>query len=222
MQSIDSGTPADTAGCFGSFVPVCFSVIPAALVALTDDTDIDTDVSPICNQQNDHSTHYCIVAGAGFTSTKKITAHGSKPLVLSSTTTIVIAGEIDVSTKHNGAQPRGAGANPLSCTGAIDATGSSGAWGASDRREGRQWRTGRWNEWNWSTRVDGFPTLHRGGCPAGVGSPSAAGGWAEAAAARWRSSQPRFGSMVKSTLPALWAEEVQRPRVEAVAEVQAG
>lgn len=104
---------------------------PTELVALTEDTNIDTDVSPICDQQNDQKEHYCVIAGAGFTSTKRIFAQGSKPLILLSTMTMVLTDSVDVSSNHNGSRPRGAGSNPLQCTGTTPATGASGGFGGS-------------------------------------------------------------------------------------------
>ena len=167
---------SDAAGCYGSFVRICFSTPPTTLVALTENTDIDTDASPICDQQNDQMTHYCVVAGAGFTSTKKISAHGSKPLVLLSTTTMVLAGEIDVSSNHNGSQPRGAGANPLLCTNTIPATGASGGFGGSFGGKGGDGEQTDGTRGTAAPALLSFPAVLRGGCPGGAGSPTGTGG----------------------------------------------
>jgi hypothetical protein len=176
MPDADSDLPLDAAACYGSFVRVCFSTPPTTLVALTDDTDIDTDASPICDQRNDQMAHYCVVVGAGFTSTKKITAHGSKPLILLSTTTIILAGDVDVSSNHNGTQPRGAGANPLSCTGSTSATGTSGAYGGSFGGKGGDGEPTDGTKGIAAPALASFPINLRGGCPGGAGSPAGAGG----------------------------------------------
>lgn len=172
----DSGTHPDAAGCYGSFVPICFLNIPAALVALTENTDIDTDASPICDQQNNQILHYCVVAGAGFTSTKKISAHGSKPLVLLSTSTMVLAGEVDVSSNHTGFQPRGAGADPLLCTNTMLATGTSGGFGGSFGGKGGDGEQTDGTGGIGAPALTSFPTVLRGGCPGGAGSPIGTGG----------------------------------------------
>jgi hypothetical protein len=176
-QQDADGAMADTSACFGSFLPVCFSAAPTALVALTDDTDIDTDASPICDRENDQKTRYCVVAGAGFTSTRRITAHGSKPLVLLSTTTIVLAGKLDVSSNHDGSQPRGAGANPLGlCTGPVPATGASGGFGGSFGTKGGDGQPLDGSSGVAASALASFPVSLRGGCPGGGGGPAGVGG----------------------------------------------
>jgi len=107
--------PPDGQQCFGAFVRVCFSsaaAIPSAAKTLGD-VDIDTDASPECNQDNDQAVKYCVVTGAGLTimTGKKLTAHGGKALILLSTTTMDVLGDVDVSS-HRVGPVRGAGANP--------------------------------------------------------------------------------------------------------------
>src|SRR4051794_27088901 len=118
-SSSDGGhdAPPDGQQCFGTFVRVCFA--SAAAIPMTPkqlgDTDIDTDASPECNQDNDQALHYCVVVGAGLTlmTGKKVTAHGGKPLILLSTTTMDVLGDVDVSSHRLGSL-RGAGASPAS------------------------------------------------------------------------------------------------------------
>jgi len=108
--------PPDAQQCFGTFVRVCFASAAAVPTAprMLDTIDIDTDAGPECNQDNDQTAHYCVVAGAGLTvlAGKKVTAHGGKPLLLLSTMTMDVLGDVDVSSHATGPQAHGAGANP--------------------------------------------------------------------------------------------------------------
>jgi hypothetical protein len=172
--------PPDASLCYGAIVHVCFdspAVIPGTPKNLTDDKDIDTDsLDPaMCNQDNDHKMTYCVFAGAGFSLTmgKKITAHGGKPLVLLSTQRMDLAGDVDVSSNHNGLQRKGPGANPTAagaCTFLVIASMNAGAAGGtfgnpgglgSDAvpTSGVQGRPG--------SPISGFPMTLRGGCPGG-------------------------------------------------------
>ena len=162
----------DARSCYGTTVPVCFSIVPARDRILTADVDIDTDSTDdaICDQHND-SSRYCVYAGARISVATRVTAHGSRPLVLLSTTTFDHSGDIDVSSNHQGAQLVGAGAaSHAQCPGQAEATGSSGSYGG-----GFGGRGGDGNDGNPDDGARGlagpastaFPTTLRGGCPGG-------------------------------------------------------
>lgn len=182
--------PPDAQQCFGSFVRVCFAsaaAIPSA-PKLLDTIDIDTDATDAgspCNQDNDQAVHYCVVAGAGLTvmAGKKVTAHGGKPLVLLSTTTMDVLGDVDVSSHHMGAQSRGAGANPAApacsfATAPMPASQGGGAYGGSFGSKGGSGSAA--NPVGGNVGVPGsetqtFPVPLRGGCKGGDGGVLGAG-----------------------------------------------
>lgn len=187
----DDDAPNDAQQCFGSYPKVCFSsgsAIPTAPQMLGD-INIDTDDTSgaQCNRQNDQTAGYCIVAGAGFTlmSGKRITAHGSKPLVLLSTTTMDILGDIDVSSHHAGVQTKGPGANPAApgacsfATAAVAATVAGGGYGGSFGTKGGDGSNA--SPVSGTVGVAGsaapsFPMALQGGCKGGDGSISGAFG----------------------------------------------
>ena len=166
--------------CYGAIVHVCFdspSVIPGTPKNLKVDTDIDTDsLDPgMCNQENDQKLNYCVFAGAGVSLMmgRKVTAHGSKPLVLLSTQKMDLAGDIDVGSHHTGPQPRGPGANPAAagaCTFQVVATMNAGTAGGTFGTKGgfgsdavpTSGMAGRPG-----SVITGFPMTLRGGCPGG-------------------------------------------------------
>ena len=147
-------------------------------------TDIDTDLTGLgsaCDQNNDQQARYCVMAGAGFTlmTGATLTAHGGKPLVLLSTMTMDLLGDIDVSSHHAGAQLRGAGSNPTNAgacsfmTEPVVATMGGGGYGGSFGTKGgaggnaAAQSTGKGVA---GTRLDAFPTTLRGGCRGGDGA----------------------------------------------------
>ncbi|HEX3478113.1 MAG TPA: hypothetical protein VHT91_23990, partial [Kofleriaceae bacterium] len=94
--------------CFGSVVRICFDAgaVPMAPRSLPA-TEIDTDKTAsgdLCDQNNDQKASYCVVTGAPLTlaAGAVLTAHGDKPLVLLSTTTMELLGDIDVSSHLGG------------------------------------------------------------------------------------------------------------------------
>ena len=180
----DGGTIDAAPVCFGSIIKVCFSAsaVPT-MPRMLGSTDIDTDMTDsgsLCNQDNDQKTNYCVVAGTNVTlmAGATLTAQGDKPLVLLSTTTMDLAGDIDVGSHHAGAQLRGAGANPIggACSFVTAPTeammggggygGSFGTKGGDGGNAGGQ-TTGRGAA---GTRLDTFPMTLRGGCKGGDGS----------------------------------------------------
>ena len=181
----DDDAPNDAQQCFGSYLKVCFTsgaAIPT-LAKMFGDIDINTDDTSgaQCNQLNDQASNYCVVAGAGFTlmSGKRLTAHGAKPLVLLSTMTIDVLGDIDVSSHHAGPQPKGPGANPAApgacsfATAPTAATQASGGYGGSFGTKG-----GDGSNASPASGVVGlagsaaptFPMALQGGCKGGDGA----------------------------------------------------
>src|SRR5215468_3804131 len=125
LPAVNLDATSEDAGpvCFGNIFRICFPAskvpaMPKTLPELTE-TEIDTDMTAggtPCDQNNDQKANYCVIAAAGLTlpATATLTAHGPKPLVLLSTTTMELLGSIDVSSHQSGgAQPPGAGANPM-------------------------------------------------------------------------------------------------------------
>ena len=172
----DDDAPNEFPFCYGSFPKVCFQVAPTDARTFTDAiTVIDTASTMQCDQGNDQKDHYCVVAGNGFTinNAQKLAAHGSKPLILLSTTMFDLSGDIDVSSSRNGIQTKGPGADPAECAMGAPPVGSSGGYGGSFHGKG-----GVGSEGNTSDGVGGtapeplapFPSTLRGGCPGGGGN----------------------------------------------------
>lgn len=174
----DGGTPDAAPTCFGSFVKVCFTTpedVPTttAMLPIDPTIEVDTDSMTMCDQHNDKKGNYCVIAGKGFTlpDVQSIRGYGSKPLVLLSTTTIVLQGTVDVSSNNNiGPKNKGANANPSACTAGTAAQGSSGGYGGSFGGKGGAGE-------GISPDAGGIaaplladlPTPLRGGCPGGNG-----------------------------------------------------
>jgi hypothetical protein len=163
--------------CFGSFDldRICFSVLPAMPVTLAPTAPIDTDHSAMCdpNVNNENMGKFCVISGAGLTlpAGNTLRAFGSKPLVLLSTTTIDLQGDVDVSSNHSaGPMDIGASANPSTlCTNPMAATGNSGGFGGSFGGRGGEGEALDGNG-GMPTLAVSFPTVLRGGCPGGAGS----------------------------------------------------
>jgi len=171
--------PPDAQLCFGSLVRVCFNAaddVPTAPVMLGT-TNIPTDNAPVCHQQNDQATKYCVIAGTSITTLPStiLRAYGNKPLVLLSLTTADISGNIDVSSRNGIANPIGAGANPTGsdvCTGAIAAAGVSGGFGGSFSGRGGDGESKEGTQGQPAAVQASFPDKLRGGCPGGDGAAS--------------------------------------------------
>jgi len=210
----DDGGVVDAAPvCFGQMIPICF---PAGAVPTTPrvlgTTDIDTDlmgVGSACDSNSDQQAKYCVVTGAGLALMPgaMLSAHGTKPLVLLSTTTIDLAGDIDVSSHHAGAQLRGAGANPTGAgacsftTAPVAAAMGGGGYGGSFGTPGGNGGTSAVSATGKGipgTALAGFPTTLRGGCRGGDGSAvdgsSGAGGDGGGAVALVAATQVKVGS----------------------------
>src|ERR1044071_4765819 len=178
----DAGNPGP---CFGSYVHVCFDLssdVPTVPQTWPDAVvvDIDTDTSALCNQHNDHKSTYCVVASAGMTLDfgKTVRAHGTKPLVLLSTNTMALAGNVDLGSYRAGVPFRGAGANPPGgCTfttppfGATIGGGGGGYGGSFGTRGGDGSNSVPMSGLNGRAgdALLGFPPALRGGCRGGDG-----------------------------------------------------
>lgn len=179
---IDGGI--DAPKCFGTIFQICFpaSKVPTTPRVLTAGlTQIDTDMTDpgsACDQNNDQNAKYCVVAAAGLMlpADAMLTAHGTKPLVLLSTTTMELLGSIDVSSHQTGgAQLRGAGASPTdpACASATPPTGGGGGAGGSFGSPG-----GGGGDQGMpaagggkaGSALDRFPAALRGGCKGDEGS----------------------------------------------------
>ncbi len=192
----DAGTIDAAPVCFGAFPRVCFpaSAVPMTPRTLDMLTEIDTDMTAsgaACDQNNNQKGNYCVFASAGLTlpAGATLTAHGSKPLVVLSTTLMDLSGSIDVSSHlSRGPQLQGAGANPMAtdacsfATPPMAATMGGGGAGASLGTQGG----GGGNAVSGTggglagSKSDAFPGALRGGCKGGegfanAGSPAAGG-----------------------------------------------
>jgi hypothetical protein len=166
----------DAQACYGTAVKVCFTVVPKNPVTLvTNGIIINTDSTTVCDQNNDKASAYCVYAGASFVLANNniIIAHGSKPLVLLSTTTMTLQGDVDVSSRHDG--PPGAGASSAAACAhpeIVEAIGTSGGYGGSFGGRG-----GEGEQVSGAEELRGspapaisFPNSLRGGCPGGAGA----------------------------------------------------
>jgi hypothetical protein len=179
---VDAGS-----SCFGSMIRICFdaTAVPAAprvLGGIDIDVDIDTDRTAsgfLCDQNNDQRATYCVVTGAPLTLSAgaTLTAHGDKPLVLLSTTTMELLGDIDVSSHRGGRRGPGATSAAASAcsfmtapTGAAMGGGGYGASlgtvGGSGGNAGTQSTGGGVA----GSKLDTLPRALRGGCKGGDGS----------------------------------------------------
>ncbi|HEX2687748.1 MAG TPA: hypothetical protein VHN14_14075 [Kofleriaceae bacterium] len=177
----DGGTGAEQLEpvCLGTFAKVCLEHPPTMpLMVAGAPLEIDTASSSLCDQQNDQKQNVCVVAAAGLTipSGQSIHAYGTKPLVLVSTTTLLVAGTVDVSSSR--ALPslgRGAGANPPDCVTMTPADGmGGGAGGSFGGKGGNGEMVGGTTGGVASPALTSPPPMLRGGC-AGSDGASAGG-----------------------------------------------
>jgi len=129
--------PPDAQVCFGAgLVQLCLTAPPTTPLAITANTSINTDSSPLCVAYTGgpETTPLCVVTATSISiaDNRRLRATGSRPLVLLSTGAFVVDGTIDVSA--------GAGANPATCIAPTAATGRQG--GAGGSRQGRGGRGG--------------------------------------------------------------------------------
>ena len=116
--------------CAGTFASVCVPALPATPLDLN--TSINTDTSPLC-MVGATPSDACVVAGTSITIVggHHVFATGMKPLVLWSSSTITVAGMIDVGSHTSGTpQAVGAGGDASACVAGTAATkGGSGGGG---------------------------------------------------------------------------------------------
>jgi hypothetical protein len=123
-----------------AMVMACLAQMPATPRMIMSPTAIDTDKPDDCAPDAVGSPAYCIIAGSSITiaSGQTLSAHGSRPLVLMSSTTITVIGTIDVAghvsgtpqTAGPGVPPApGAASNP--CAPATATTAHGGGAGGS-------------------------------------------------------------------------------------------
>ena len=175
--------PPDAQQCFGAFVTVCLAALPTAPVAVVaSDLDIDTDTSSRCDV---HTANYCVVAATSFSvaAGKKIRGHGSRPLILLSSTAapFVLSGDIDVSSSHDGTVVGAGALSAALCAGLGSsptpaANGPVGGFAGSFGGRGGDGGVTYTGTGGLAAPAVAFPTRLRGGCPGGTAGDAYAGG----------------------------------------------
>jgi hypothetical protein len=163
----DDGSPL----CFGnSLERVCLARMPTGVFEVGSAVAINTDASQMCEPLTSSTVDACVIAGMTVDVDDRLTAVGSRPLVLLSLTHLVIGptGYVDASSSHLG-MPIGSGANPALCPPLGLSTGGAGGAGGSFTGRGGTGGAG-------TLGMGGVPappssaTMLRGGCSGGVGS----------------------------------------------------
>lgn len=171
----DVPSDVDPARCLGGgLISVCPEPPPTAGLSVAGMQVLDTENEPTCITQMSGNLEVCVLLRTSINvaagATLRVT--GKRPLVLASTSTLVVRGTIDASSVLQ--KPPGGGGNPALCMpGAM--SGATGAGGAGGSYGGRGGRGGD----NGSQPAAPVPLDHiQGGCPGsrGVGSQLAAGG----------------------------------------------
>ena len=176
-----SDTPGSGAGCFGSqgsgsaSFHFCLTAPPAGPLALPS-SPYDTSV---CGSEGVTiqllGQTVCVLAGTSAT-VDDFVAVGAYPLVIASTTDVLINGTLDVSTQ-SGAQ-HGAGSSPAlsACDGTSSLNGASntsggggGAGGSFGTLGGQGGNGGQAGGTAGAPNPTQTPTALRGGCPGGIG-----------------------------------------------------
>ena len=163
-----AGLP-DASVCYGTgLVRACFAAAPSGGVTIN--ANIDTDTSNLCDD-DPRNAAWCVVAGASVSVTGVVGVTGLRPLVLVSTSTIVVSGAFDASSKRGGQV--GAGANAAGCNPGTAPSGAmaGGAGGSFGGMGGNGSGTGAG-----SRGATVMPTTLRGGCPGQNGGGGNAGG----------------------------------------------
>ena len=166
-----------SAACYGSssFVRECFMSPPSSALELGT-RDINTDPSSSdCNMVvAGGNLDACVISGSSIhiASGRFVTAHGSRPLVLISTSTIVVDGTIDVASHQMGRIGPSANANP--CPTGVSATtgdkGAGGGYGASFAGRGGTGGNGEGGGIGGIAPTPAAPAATRGGCPGSNGA----------------------------------------------------
>lgn len=170
-ENPDGGMPPSSTR-FGTIFPVTLTSFPVGAVNVTSaDVDIDTNASsPSCDPG---VASYCAVAGTTFTVStgRKLSAHGSRPLVLVAVTKFDLSGDIDVSSSLSA---QGAGAiSAIDCASVtpppVPANGASGGYGGSFGGKGSDGDAVNGSGGVASPATVAWPSALRGGCPGGNG-----------------------------------------------------
>lgn len=168
--------PADpdgsgSASCFGGgLVRLCLAVPPSAPLAITSNTTIDTDSSPLCAGYTGgpQGVPLCVIASTSVSiaAGQQLRATGSHPLVMVATGSFIINGTIDVRA--------GAGGNPSTCGVPGIASGQQG--GAGGSRHGRGGSGGAAVSGTGPSAAQASTTVtFRGGCRGGNGAGASPG-----------------------------------------------
>jgi hypothetical protein len=175
----DSTVMRDASTRFGMIFPVVLSSYPTLTEMVTADLDIDT--TPPSSSCDSTITDYCVYARTSFTvaAGRTIRGHGTRPLVLVSTTSFDLAGDIDVSSTQD-ATPGAGALSTITCQAVVPppvlATGNSGGFGGSFGGRGSDGDAVNGTRGIASTAATSWPSTLRGGCPGGIGGSGVLGG----------------------------------------------
>jgi hypothetical protein len=159
--------------CFGTGLDVrfCLTAPPAVDLHVMSDSSIDTD-GPMCAPG---ISKFCVIARTKVEIEQGNTlgASGSRPLVVVSTSDLVIDGVLDVASHINTPQHAGPGADSMLCHDGTPAGIHGGGWGGSFGTKGGN--GGAVNGANAGTTLS--PTTLQGGCKGsdGAGNPGKLG-----------------------------------------------
>jgi hypothetical protein len=117
--ALDSGSDHDAPGNVDcpTVLPLCNLDAPEQSLTIATADTIDTDTDPRCRTVvQDNGNLVCVVYATSVTITSNgsLTATGSRPLAIASTSTLTLAGTIDVSSRRVGG--KGAAASDPGCT----------------------------------------------------------------------------------------------------------
>ncbi len=171
----------ETLQCYGGMVRACFAALPTAPLVLVDTIDTGTDTRCTVVTQVG-GPDVCAIAGSMITMAGDTVVTGPRPLMLISTSTILVSKKLDASssTPTNRAGP---GANSALCDAAVNGVagnpgGGSGGAGGSFLSTGGG--GGRGDGVGAGTTTTANPpqqtALLRGGCPGGQGGNNLGGG----------------------------------------------
>jgi hypothetical protein len=183
--------PGTASFCLGdAMVMACLAQAPAAPRVIDHSIAINTDVGSVdCSPDVvGASAAYCILAGSSISivgGPTTLSAHGSRPLVLMSSTAITVMGTIDVAAHLDGTpQPTGPGVpGGATCAPATATTNHGGGTGGSFGSVGGRGGADDGNNPGGVASDPVVPAALRGGCPgeAGLdGGPAGGGGGAVA------------------------------------------
>lgn len=173
----DTGSPGGVIGdaqlCFGTgLVHVCLASLPATSLTVSSNRTVSTDAtsSSCVPTTNTAAMDYCVVAATAIEidSGRTLRGIGSRPLVLVSTSTLSVAGAVDVAS--HGTSP-GAGADSPACVAGKDAGAGGSGGGGYGGSFGAKGGNGETNDGG-SGGVAAAPTVSdvlRGGCAGGRG-----------------------------------------------------